>query len=459
MQRFTAKVRWLFTKEGWPSLLVIALGFLIGVFIDGAVGIILATIVGLALLTLLKRFHLPTKPWQATVGTIMPIIARLCFMMILLLPVADVTVGLLLPSGHNPDTFMKYLSIMVVVPKNIISNAPVGDIFPGIPIVVALSIVLMFLGSLNLYKRKYLIMAFIGLIIYTISPSIASVVTPAVFSPVSSYAIGYYLGWIGLILVIVDKFLLHRILKTPAPSQPSPTLQRANHLMSIIPFVGIALFFTPLQSLHINLSIITLQDLSSGFEAAHHAVAGVLSGAVAGVGAGSVIDSVSSSGDPGNNPPDSPTVPVPPPDVPSTAPPTQEPPDIDEINNAKKQREIDEQYMSAFEKDRQKQINDDKIKAANDDKVLQEIRDHAQDDTKKFYKDFYEQENEFNSWEAEHELKNAENMETLEHAAEYTKKGADWAIWIGKYTVPGGKQVADAYEVASNFAEGASEAD
>ena len=85
------------------------------------------------------------------------------------------TIGLLLPSGHYPDTFMKYLSIMVVIPKNIVSNAPIVDVFPGIPIIVALSVVLMFWGSLNLYKRKNFIIAFSGLILYTISPSIASV--------------------------------------------------------------------------------------------------------------------------------------------------------------------------------------------------------------------------------------------------------------------------------------------
>ena len=89
MQKLIAKIRWLLTKDGSPYLLVIALGFIIGVFVDGAVGIILSTVLGLALLTFLKKFHLPIKPWQATVTTLMPIIARLCFMMILVLPVAD----------------------------------------------------------------------------------------------------------------------------------------------------------------------------------------------------------------------------------------------------------------------------------------------------------------------------------------------------------------------------------
>ena len=40
---------------------------------------------------------------------------------------------------------------------------------------------------------------------------------------------------------------------------------------------------------------------------------------------------------------------------------------------------------------------------------------------------------------------------------EYTKKGVDWAMWIGKFTVPGGKYVADTYEVSSEFVESAAD--
>ncbi len=463
MQRLIAKIKWLLTKEGRPYLLVIALGFLIGAFVDGAVGIILSTILGLALLTFLKKFTLPLKPWQATVHTLFPIIARLCFMMILLIPVTSSAVGLLLPSGHYPDTLMKYLSIMIVVPKNIVSNAPITDVFPGIPIIVALSVFLMFWGSLNLYKRKNFIIALSGLVLYTISPTIASAVNPVHVTPVvSSYAAGYFLGWIGLVLVVVDRFFLHRILKMPSASKlQSPTVRKITPLMSIMPFVGLALVLTQLHSMHLNFSIISLQDLSAGFEEAHHAVAGVLSGVVAGIGAGVITTSVS-SGDSGStpsdqtSPPDSPTVPAPPTDTPPTTPPAQEP-DIDEINQAKQQQEINEKYMSDFQKDAQKQINDDKIKAANDDKALHDEQEHMHDETKKFWKDYYTDENEFNSWTAEHEISKAEGYEKLMHAAEYTKKTADWAIWVGKYTVPGGRTVADAYEVTSEFAEGAAD--
>lgn len=465
MQRLVAKIKWLTTKEGRPYLLVIALGFLVGAFVSGAVGIILSTILGLALLTLLKKFKLPTKPWQATVATLLPIVARLSFMMVFFLPIADY---LALPSGHTPDTLMKYLSIMVVKPANIISNAPADNVFPGIPIIVAISVILMFWGSLNLGKRKNFIIAFLGLLLYTLSPTIASVTYgyDALRIDFNFFAVGYYLAWVGLILIVLNKFL-PKILGTPSKLQ-DPTGQTSNRLMSIMPFVALAFFLTQLHNIHLSFSIITLQDLSPGFEAAHHAVADVFTGALAGIGAGVIMDNVSPSSDSsstdfGSNPPDqttppeTPTAPAPPPDTTPTTLPAQEPIDIDEINQAKKQREIDEKYMSDFQKDAQKQIDEDKIKAANDDKALHDIQEHAHDETKKFWKDYYTEENEFNSWTAEHEISKAEGFEKLEHAAEYTKKGADWAIWVGKYTVPGGRQVADAYEVTQEFVESAAD--
>jgi len=522
--RLVAKIKWLFTKEGRPSLLVIIIGFIVGAFVDGAVGIILSTIIGLAVLTFLKKFHLPTKPWQATVTTLFPIIARLCFMMILLLPVADASVGLLLPSGHNPDTLMKYLSIMVVVPKNIVSNAPITDPFPGIPIIVALSVILMFWGSLNLYKRKNFAIALSGLVLYTISPTIASAVTPGHFNQVSSYAVGYYLGWVGLVLIVVDKFFLHRILKTPAPMSPNPTIQNANRFMSIFPVFTVALLFSQLQTLHIHLPMITLQiDQSAGFEEAHHAFASVFTGAVAAIGAAVVIEGATSSDDSSSSddsgpteptsspeipptPPEVPTAPPTPPDAPPNPPqpdttsetpaPPEAPPesttpgphvgdthqytdefgnqqtlilqpdgtwvrdsdghtvDIDKLNDYLKQAKADQDFMN---KDQQHQIDTDKTKAASDDKALHDSLEAAHDDTKKFWKDYYTQENEFNSWEAEHEIQKAEGYEKLEKVAEITKKGADTLIFIGKYTVPGGRQVADIYEVTTEIAEGAAD--
>ena len=60
--------------------------------------------------------------------------------------------------------------------------------------------------------------------------------------------------------------------------------------MSIMPFFAVALFLTQLQSLHFNFSVIAFQDFSTGFEAAHHAVASVFTGVVAGVSAGVITE-------------------------------------------------------------------------------------------------------------------------------------------------------------------------
>ncbi len=262
---------------------------------------------------------------------------------------------------------MKYLSIMIVIPKNIVSNAPIGDVFPGIPIIVALSVFLMFWGSLNLYKRKNFIIAFSGLILYTISPWIASAAVPTHFSIVTSYAAGYYLGWIGLVLIVVDKFFLHRILKTPAPTPLRPKSQRTTALMSIMPFFAVALFLTQLHNMHFNFSVIQFQDFSTGFEEAHHAVASVFTGVVAGVSAGVITTSVfqATQGTLVIQEAHQSTklrrphrTPAQPPEPETTghdgygsdSSTPQEPPDIDEINQAKKQQEINEKYMSDFKK-------------------------------------------------------------------------------------------------------------
>ena len=205
-----------------------------------------------ALLTVMKRFHLPRRPWQAIVAILLPIVARLSFMMIFFLPVTDY---LTLPSGHTPDTLMKYLSIMVVIPQNIISNAPSDDFFPGIPIVVALSVILMVWGSLNLGKTKNFVIALLGLLLYTFSPTIASATYgyDAVRIDFNFFAIGYYLAWVGLVLLVVSKFL-PRILRMSATA-PSPVFQRANRFMSIMPVAAFTIVIGQLQAFHLHLQI------------------------------------------------------------------------------------------------------------------------------------------------------------------------------------------------------------
>ena len=440
---------------------------------------------GLALLTLMKRFHIPRRPWQAIVTTFLPIVARLSFMMIFFLPVADY---LALPSGHTPDTLMKYLSIMVVIPSNIISNAPVDDVFPGIPIVVALSVILMFWGSMHLEKTKNFAIAFAGLLLYTLSPTIASATYgyDALRIDWNFFAIGYYLAWVGLALLVVNR-LLPRIFRMPA-TQPSPMYQTANRFMSLMPVAAFTIVVGHLQDLHLHLQMASLQF--GGFEEEHHAVAGVLSGVIAGIGSGAIVEGL-----PPTTEPVAPPVPPPPAPPPTTdTSPSDGTKDFTDANGnilkAKlgpdgkwytadgtwldtslmdhpvgyNQTYIDEfgnnhdailqsdgtwlldsgakVHTDFFDKmkdavvqhqtdltwshnEQAKEIAADKIKAMNDDKALHDALAHDLDDTKKFWKDYYTQENAFNSDMANLYNKQADGFDK---AAGYVEEGAKIAV-------------------------------
>lgn len=494
VKRLIGKIKWLFTKNGLPVLLVLIVGFLVGFVVDGAIGVILSTIVGLALLTVFKKFRLPLKPWQETVSVILPIVARLCFIMVFFLPIADY---LALPSGHTPNTLMKYLSIMVVIPSNIVSGAPSTNVYPGLPIVVAISVFLMFWGSLNLGKRKNFIIAFIGLLLYTLSPTIASSVSgyPSIRILFSFFSIGYYLAWAGLILMVINRFL-PKIIGSPTQQQLPPPPPAANRLMSLAPIFGLALFLPQLISNYIDISWVALQT-GIGFEEAHHSIAGFFSGCVAGVGAAAIVDSFVSDpaisdslragggfGDTsaiGSSPP----LDAPPPtsmDIPPPPPPpqgetityndqfgnsmtaTQQPDgtwinengnivDIDRIDEANREYNADRDWSR---NEQQKEIVEDTSKAARDDQAAHQPYSPS-DQTKNFWKGFLEQEQDFNSWQASHELKKAEGFGTLEKIAKGFKTTVDWTIWVGKYTVPGGRTVSDVYDVASEFAGSAAD--
>ena len=95
----------LFTRDGLPVLASIVVGIIFGYFINGALGLILATVAGFAVL---YRFgHLPFRlsPWPVLIVDVTPIVAKLMFYMVFLLPVANY---LALPSGHTPNTLTKY---------------------------------------------------------------------------------------------------------------------------------------------------------------------------------------------------------------------------------------------------------------------------------------------------------------------------------------------------------------
>jgi hypothetical protein len=285
---FGERIKWLFTKDGWPVLASIIVGIIIGFFLNGALGLVIATLAGFAVLYLFKRFPIRINPWQALVVDIIPIVAKLCFFMIFLLPVADY---LMLPDGiHNPNTLTRYLSIIIALPKNLFTR-PTTDIFPGFAFIVIISVALMFWGSLNLGKMKGWLLAFFGLLLYTFSPTITSVINGhgALRFIMHFFGIGYYLAWVGLILIIVS-WVLPRFLKV----KPNPVPRQAG-MLSILPPIIVLWAAGHLNSVNITGHIQTIGLFD--FETLHHTFAAGFSGAVAGLGSGAIIDDSAESGD------------------------------------------------------------------------------------------------------------------------------------------------------------------
>jgi hypothetical protein len=274
------RIKWIFTKNGLPVLISLIIGIVLGYLFNGALALILGTIAGFIVLKLFNKLPIRLTPWQALVTDIAPTIGKLCFFMIFLLPVADY---LMLPDNiHNPNTLTKYVSIIIALPKNLFTK-PTLDYFPGFAFIVIISIVLMFWGSLNLGKTKGLVLAFLGLLLYTFSPTITSVINGDVRIRIliAFFNIGYYLAWLGLIIVLVSRFL-PRILKV----KPSPVQGKASMLSFLLPLIGVS-FLSHLSTMGITGSGTTVGSFD--FETLHHTFASGFAGATAGLGSGSII--------------------------------------------------------------------------------------------------------------------------------------------------------------------------
>jgi len=306
------RIKWLFTKDGLPVLASILIGFIIGFFLkNGAIGLVVSTLAGFAVLYLFKRLPIRLTPWQGLVTDITPIIGKMCFFMIFLLPVADM---LYLPTGQTPNTLTKYLSIVIALPKNLFSK-PSANFFPGFAFIVIISVVLMFWGSLNLGKTKGLVLSFIGLLLYTLSPTLTSILSGDVRIRIimAFFSIGYYLAWVGLILIIAAKFLPRFLKVKPSLPQGQPSM-----LSFLPPLIGLGVMS------HFSSIAVTGTVPTSGafdFESLHHGIASGFDGGTAGFGSCSIVDDAiegdDSSGDDGTGyepePPPEPEIPAEPP--------------------------------------------------------------------------------------------------------------------------------------------------
>jgi hypothetical protein len=283
-------LRWLGSRDGLPVLISILAGVIIGLFINGALGLILATAAGFFVLKLFNRLPIRLSPWQALVVDISPVVAKLLFYMVFLLPVASY---LTLPSGHTPNTLTKYASIIFLIPKNLFQK-PGSDVFPGFVFIVIIAIVLMMWGVGNLGKMKNWLLALAGLLLYTLSPSITSTLmgAPDVRIIMSFFSIGYYCAWLGLILAMFSRYM-------PGFFRLNPrVMKRIPGMMSLLPPVVAFALFSQWNAMQGSWHLPLLQVLD--FESDHHFIAGVFSGGIAGWGAATAV------GEAGPSPEDSP---------------------------------------------------------------------------------------------------------------------------------------------------------
>lgn len=283
------------SRKRFPILISTILAFLIGIAFDGAVGLVLAVIVGLLAQRYFGQLKIPLKPPMAFVSFILAPVSKLLIILGLLLPFGN---GLTLATGHYPDTLLKYLSIAIVKPENLLATSGenwwfgLPDYYPGAPLIVSISIVLMFIGAIRINKAKYLKFFLAGIVLYTLSPTISYLISTGKFAAMfysGFYAIGFFITWIGLLLFIGSKY----VGKREAPLNLGAI--RAPKIKIPIPRRGVA---TILSSVGMALSMMAVSQLVSSFSGAplllaqdeffevfHHGIASAASGIVAGIAA------------------------------------------------------------------------------------------------------------------------------------------------------------------------------
>ncbi|MEM2969701.1 MAG: hypothetical protein QXR63_02060 [Candidatus Bathyarchaeia archaeon] len=274
-----------------PTVVAVIVGFLVGFLVDGAVGVVVAMVAGMLVLKVFGRLKIPVQPWQSLVAFLLPIVGRTLLILGLLLPFGN---GLTLSTGEYPDTLPKYFSIVVLKPQNLMATSGkywgMPDYYPGAPLIVLVSIILMFVGSLRMQKMKYALISVAGLLLFTLSPTISYLISTGnanLLFYMPFFQVGFYLAWIGVVLVILHN-LLHNRLSKGTPATPS---YGKFTLALIFPVAAGTQLLEGLMSIYINLPTVRmLIDISQDFEELHHSFANGFSGIVSGIGAGEIVD-------------------------------------------------------------------------------------------------------------------------------------------------------------------------
>ena len=286
-------------KERAMSLVPVIVALLVGLAVgtaNGTAGMIVSIIVGLLLSVFLVKRMSP----QAAIDSLKlnitktPFILKLVYIIgvIMLMALFSVTVnksGLELPSGHNPNTYSKYLSIIVVIPNNMMNNILISA-FPGLPVITVPALLIIAIGAMipeRFLARKWKpIIILVGLILLTVAPYITHAVLNMKNKVLLDYTPEFYVVWVGFVLVAIDAWL-PLIMKSAkvSPGGKGPIV--AGMVMPVIlPIVWLAFLFPP---------ILAQTGGGPNFEANHHMWAGVISGVMGGFAGASVVDDTTST--------------------------------------------------------------------------------------------------------------------------------------------------------------------
>jgi len=268
------------TNKLLPLVPIIAagiVGFVVGLA-NGIAGMIVSITVGL----LLSVFYVKRMSTQQAIDALQKNITKVPFIMQIVYMIGSITFfsifsvtitkgGLFLPTGHNPTTLMKYLSIIWVLPANL--SKPLTNAFPGYPALIILATIIMIVGAILperfLNKKLKPIIMMVGLIILTISPTITHDRLGLKGAVPWDYLPVFYVGWVGLIMVMVAIYLPFVLEKMGHSGKLNVGLGAG----LIIPFIFPLLTLTDL--------VPPVLFITGGFESDHHAAACVLSGWVA----------------------------------------------------------------------------------------------------------------------------------------------------------------------------------
>lgn len=142
----------------------------------------------------------------------MNLIGRFLLLLVIFLPTTD---WFDLPTGQSPDSLIKYLSIITVLPQNLsqfnTSSLLVyrAFIFPGIPILVALGILLIIVASSTpnrfLNKTTKIKGQLAGMLLLTAAPILGALLAGRGTNFYFGYTLVYYLGWIGIALQLISR--------------------------------------------------------------------------------------------------------------------------------------------------------------------------------------------------------------------------------------------------------------